>query len=133
MPHAIPVQRQNSSQGGRLLGVRIGPDGTFNEELSYRIQQVKSMASKLACAPFDPRDVLMVYQVRYKPATTFCIPITMFTNDQCDAIQRPFYRVMLPKLRINQHMKCDGINGPRELGGLNFLGLKADQLAQHTH
>ena len=48
-----------------------GPGGTFNDELTYRIQQVKSMASKLACAPFDPSDVLMVYQVRYKQATTF--------------------------------------------------------------
>jgi len=88
---------------------------------------------KLAAAPFDTGDVLTVYEVRYKPAIHFCLPITTFSAKQCDAIQCPFYKVMLPKLGINRNMKRDVIYGPYELGGLNLTDLKVEQLAQHIH
>jgi len=58
-----PIQRQNPSTGGRLLGVRMAPDGSFTNEFQYRLQQVREMAMKLAAAPFDTGDVLTVYQV----------------------------------------------------------------------
>jgi len=133
MPHAIPIQRQDPSTGGRLLGVRMAPDGSFTNEFQYRLQLVRDMAMKLAAAPFDTGDVLTVYQVRYKPAINFCLPITTFSAKQCDAIQCPFYKVMLPKLGINRNMKRDVIYGPYELGGLNLTDLKVEQLAQHVH
>ena len=75
IPHAIPIQRLNPTTGGRLLGVRMATDVSFTNEYIYRLQQVNAMANKLAAAPFDIGDVLTVYQVRYKPATQFCLPI----------------------------------------------------------
>ena len=92
MPHAILIQRQDPSTGGRLLGVRMAPDGSFTSEFQYRLQQVREMAMKLAAVPFNTGDVLTVYQVRYKPAIHFCLPITKFSAKQCDAIQCPFYK-----------------------------------------
>ena len=87
-----------------LLGVRMAPDGSFTNEFQYRLQLVREMAMKLAAAPFDTGDVLTVYQVRYKPAIHFCLPMTTFSAKQCDAIQCPFYKVMLSKLGINRNM-----------------------------
>jgi len=53
----------------------MATDGSFTNEYIYRLQQVNAMANKLAAAPFEIGDVLAVYQVRYKPATQFCLPI----------------------------------------------------------
>ena len=99
-----------------------GPGGTFNDELTYRIQQVKSMASKLACAPFDPSDVLMVYQVPCaikQPHSVYRSQHLRTSSATQFIAHSRYYKVMLPKLGINQHMKRDGvIYGPHELGRL---------------
>jgi len=55
MPHAIPIQRQDPSTGGRLLGVRMAPDGSVTNEFQYRLQQLREMAMKLAAAPIRHR------------------------------------------------------------------------------
>jgi ribonuclease HI len=72
-----------------------------------------------------------VYYCRWKPAITYCLPITTFTERECKNIQSPFYNALLPKLGINRHMPRTLLHGPLKLAGLSLTNLSAEQLAMH--
>jgi len=91
---AVDIRRQEPSQGTRLLGVRAAADGNFKDEYTYRLNQSKVMAGRLAGAPFNPSEVYQVYSSRFKPAVGYCLPITTFSDKQCNDIQSPFNQVL---------------------------------------
>ena len=70
----------------------------------------------------------MIMAFRYCPSIFYCLPITYFTAAQCNKIQGPFMTALLPKLRINRHMKRAIIWGPRKYGGLGFKHMHTEQL-----
>ena len=45
------IQRINTSQGTRTLGVRLAPDGNDKDEYQYRLKQAKTMRQRLCQAP----------------------------------------------------------------------------------
>jgi len=83
------------------------------------LNQSRKLAS---CAPFDPSDVLMVYQVPCaikQPHSVYRSQHLRTSSATQFIAHSRYYKVMLPKLGINQHMKRDGvIYGPHELGRL---------------
>ena len=74
----------------------------------------------------------MILKMRYYPAIQWCLPITTFTNKECNSIQRPMINAALPKLGINRSMPRTVIFGPLRYGGLSILSLSQDQLCKHT-
>ena len=60
------------------------------------------------------------------------MPITTFTDKQCNTIQRPMINAALPKLRINRNMPQTVVFGPLRYGGLDILSLSTEQLCKHT-
>ena len=66
----------------RILGIRIPMDGKMTKEFKYRVKQIDEMAKKAAGAPFTPKDMEMVYQVRYKPTIKYALPVTLFETHQ---------------------------------------------------
>ena len=49
---------------------------------------------------------------RFKPAVSYCLPVTTFSDKQCNNIQSPFYQVALPKSGMNRHMPKAVIHRP---------------------
>ena len=80
----------------------------------------------------SPVNVYMIYVFRYCPGVFYCLPLTYFTRDQCTTIQAPFINALLPKLRINRHIKHNVVWGPRKCGGLNLPHMETEQIAQTT-
>ena len=72
----------------------------------------------------------MIYVFRYCPAVFYCIPITYFTSAQCKQIQTPFINALLPRLRINRHVKRAVIWGPAFYGGLELKHMETEQIAK---
>ena len=60
----------------------------------------------------------------------FCAPVTYFSRNQYDAIQRPFINTLLPKLRLNRHTKRAIIWGPSKYGGLQIKDMYVEQLSR---
>ena len=116
----------------RLLGVRVAGDGNFKDEYDHRLKQSRTLAGRLTNAPVDIRDAWLIYFCRYKPAIGYCLPITTFTDTECDIIQRPFYRALLPKLGFNQKTAKVIIFGPKRYGGMQMMDLKVEQIAKHV-
>jgi len=125
--HAMP------NQGMKMLGVRRSMSGNFDDEFDHRCKQVTIMAGQIRAAKIDQRDMLMILKIRYYPAIRWCMPITTFTNKQCNTIQRPMINAALPKLGINRNMPRTVVFGPLRYGGFDILSLSTDeQLCKHT-
>ena len=124
----VNIKRQEPTKGRKLLG-----DGNFKEEFEHRLQQSKTLAGRLKGAPLKPDEVNQVYYTRYKPSVGYCLPITTFTDNECNKIQSQFYKVALPKMGMNRHMPRAVIYGPRRYGGLEYTDMATEQISQHTH
>ena len=70
----------------RLLGVRLALDGGDDAEYSYRLDQAKALAGKLITSPFTRYDAEVIYRERWIASVGYCLPITQFTEAQCDKI-----------------------------------------------
>jgi hypothetical protein len=126
------IQQQNITTGVRLLGVMAAANGTYKQEFLTRLDKSKVIAGKLQAAPLNVAMSWQVYYCRWKPAITYCLPITTFSELECKKIQSPFYNALLPKLGINRHMPRALLHGPLQLAGLGLVNLHAEQLAMHV-
>jgi hypothetical protein len=126
------IKQQDPTKGVRLLGVMSAANGTYKQEFLSRLDKSKIIAGRLRAAPLNIAMCWQVYYCRWKPAITYCLPITTFSALECKKIQSPFYSVLLPKLGINRHMPRALLHGPSQLAGLGLLNLEAEQLAMHV-
>ena len=129
----VNIKRQEPNKGTKLLGVRAAADGNFKDEYDHRLLLCKTLAGRLKGAPLKTDEVHQVYYTRYKPSVCYCLPITTFTDIECNKIQSQFYKVALPKMGMNRNMPRAVIYGPRKFGGLEYTNMATEQIAQHTH
>ena len=125
------IERLDPTKGVRNLGIRLAMSGTFQDELTHRIEQSKKMADLLYRSPLSPSDSFMVYQTRYLPAMRYPLQVTTFTNNELQSIQKPFIHKLLPKIGLNRHTPLAVIHGPANLGGLNIANLPKEQAQAH--
>jgi hypothetical protein len=97
-----------------------------------RLEKSKELAGRLQAAPLNIALSWQVYYCRWKPAITYCLPITTFNPAECKNIQSPFFMALLPKLGLNRHMPRALLQGPRNVAGLELVDLEAEQIAQHV-
>ena len=121
------------NQGLRLLGVRMALSGSFRDEFSHRQAQIKRLAGKMRAAAFDARDAWLIYQTRYRPMIRYCLPITTFTDKQCNTIQSPFVCTFLNKMGMNQHTPRVVVWGPYKFGGLDIMNISIEQFSSHVY
>ena len=126
------IRQQDISEGVRLLGIKAAANGTYTQEYQVRLDKSRDLAGKLQAAPLNTALSWQVYYCRWKPAITYCLPITTFSAKECKKIQSPFYTALLPKLGINRHMPRALLHGPPQVAGLGLVNLEAEQLALHV-
>ena len=73
------------------------------DEYEPRCKQVSKMAGQVWAVKIDQRVMLMILKISYYPAIRLCLPITTFTDKQCNTIQRLMTNAALPKLGINRN------------------------------
>ena len=124
------IEKLEPSTGRKFLGVRLAANGNCSDEVHARKSQSEKFAMQLVQSGASPVDAYMIYVFRYCPAVFYCIPITYFTPAQCNQIQSPFMNVLLPKLRINRHVKRAVVWGPVKYGGLDLKHMETEQIAR---
>ena len=123
------LERLEPRQAERVLGVRIPMDGNMYEELKYRQQQIRELSRNVTRAPINHWDAWIIYESRYRAIIRYPLPVTMFTEAQCNDIQKPFTHALLPKLGLNRNTPRVVIYGPKEYGGLELMDLRIEQMA----
>jgi hypothetical protein len=95
-------------------------NGSFKDELEYRIGQSKSMGARLYKSWLSGTDSL-----------EYPLMITTFTKTQLEKIQKPFVHLLLPKIELNHHAPLAVIHGPMFRGGLGLIKLEEQQIIKH--
>ena len=54
------------------------------------------------------------------------LPVTQFSEKECDQIQKPFIHVLLPKLGMNRNTPRVVIYGPKSLGDLELMDMQIE-------
>lgn len=127
----ISLQRNEVTKGERILGVRLALDGNDDDEFVFRLNQSKELAGRISGAPFSRLDAEVIYCERWVPSIGYCLPITQFSTEQCQAIQIPFFQAILPRMGFNRHIPKAIRFGPLKYNGKGLADLETHQLAQH--
>ena len=85
------------SDAERLLGARLALDGGDGTEFAFRLDQAKALAGKVTASPFSRYDAEVIHRERWISSVGYCLPITQFTDTQCDDIQKPWYNAIYQK------------------------------------
>jgi hypothetical protein len=125
------ITRLEPDKGTHVLGVRMAMNGSFKDELEYRISQSVTMGLKLYKSWLSPIDACMVYETCFRPALEYSLMITTFSKCHLDQIQKPFVHLLLPKIGLNRHMPRAVIYGPVFRGGLGIVKLEEQQIIKH--
>ena len=126
------IRQQDTKEGVRLLGIMAAANGTYDQEFKVRLLKSQELAGRLKTAPLSIALSWQAYYCRWKPAITYCLPITTFSAVECKKIESPFFNVLLPKLGINRHMPRALLHGSSQVAGLGLVNLEAEQLAMHV-
>ena len=88
---------------------------------------MKGMAAKIHHSTIDRNTAYSLYSSNYKP--TICYPLhhTTFSDNECDKLQSPPLRALLPKLGYNRNFPRAVVHGPYALGGNQMIDLKVEQ------
>jgi len=127
------LKRMEPWEAERVLGIRLPMTGEMNTEFTFRKEQMETLGTRLYAAPFTPTDAAIVYQSRYKPMIRYCLPVTTFTQEELNKIQKKFIFLLLPKLGINRHAPRIMIYGPTSRGGRGIIDLLLEQPLQHLY
>ena len=126
------IRQQDNKVGVKLLGVTAAANGTYEQDFQVRLNKSREIAGKLQAAPLNIALSWQVYYCRWKPAITYCLPITTFSAAECKRIQSPFFNALLPKLGINRNMPRALLHGSPQVAGLGLINLEAEQLSMHV-
>ena len=113
----MELRRNEVTSAEWQLGVYLSICGGDDEECAHRILQSKELAGNLISSPFTRQDTEVIFRERWIASVGYCLPIKQFTQEQCDAIQRPFFNAILPKIGFNCHFSPAVVLGPKKYQG----------------
>ena len=74
------ITRIEADQVEGILGVRLGFDGKYNNELDYRTQDDIFLAGRIKKGSLSQQDTEIVYCERWVSSIKYYLPITRFTT-----------------------------------------------------
>lgn len=119
------------SKGIRTIGVRIAPNGNWNDEFVHRLSQARSLARQLRSSTLSRSASAIAYSMFIAPSIEFPLSVTGFKEVESRTIQAPLLAALLPKLGFARHLPRTVVFGPVEYGGLGVHSHYTEQCVQH--
>jgi hypothetical protein len=121
------LRRLGPESAERYLGLHLNVNCTWTFEFHKRKDQMDKMARRIIDAAMKRHISYLIFQINYKPALSYPLHHTLFTDQQCDSIQSSFINAILPKMDFNRHMPRVVIFGPQIYGGVALADAKVEQ------
>ena len=106
-------------------------DETNLTEYKFCLKQAKTLAGKIWSSPFTRIDAEIIYRERWLLSISYCLPVTKFTDSQCDKIQSPFLTAILAKMEFNRHFSRNVVFRPKNFQGKQLCDLSVQQYLCH--
>jgi hypothetical protein len=123
--------RVETSIGKRTLGVRLAPDGSFTQEFTHCQEQAITWVRNITNAPLTRDKVYTAYCSMWRPSFEFPLPITCFSKQQCDILQKIFTGPFLSKMGIFSKTSRKLIFAPYRFIGFAFADTWVQQGLKH--
>jgi hypothetical protein len=127
VPVYTVVQRKETWEAMRTLGVRVAPDGNYKSEYLFLKAKADNFARRLMTSRLSKMDTFIFHRSTYVPAMTYSSCVTTFDPSTLNRIQQKAIAAILEKLGMNQHFPRRVAFGPKELCGLGLLDLSIEQ------
>ena len=114
------ILRIETSTGRRTLGVCLAPDGSFTQELAHRQDQALTWVHNIRASPLTRDKVHTAYCSMWRPSFEYPLPITCFTKQQCQTLQKTFTGPFLSKMGISSKTSRKVIFAPYYYSGFAF-------------
>ena len=115
----------------RQLGFQVSMDGNWNDEFTFRVDQVKKLTKKIYYAHISQFEALMAYTFYIKSTLYYALPLTVFSFDECETLNKLILNTILPKCCLNRHTPRALVYAPADLGGFGFDHVWTKQLSLH--
>ena len=129
--HTIP--RVENNIGRRTLGVRLSPDGSFEDEFSHRHQQALKWIHNISIAPLSREEIYTANCTMWRPSFEFPLPVASFTKLQCKTLQRVFTGPFLAKKGISRTTSRALVFVPYQYSCFSIAHTWVQQGLQHLH
>ena len=127
----VPISMCSPSEARRTLGVRLAPDGNFQEQTKFMKEVVLNFANKIQNSTLSSNEIKMAVTTRLMPALLYSLPATTLSEVECTKIMAPMKKKILPKMRVVQTISNSVLFGPLRYQGLGFLHLHTIQCTTH--
>jgi hypothetical protein len=121
------VQRKETWDAMRTLGVRVAPDGNFTKEARFLQTKADNFARRLLISRLSRLDTYIFHRSTYVPAMTYSSCVTTMDTTTLNKIQRKAIGAILEKLEVNCKFPRRVAFGSKELCGLGLLDLSIEQ------
>jgi hypothetical protein len=119
----ILVPQMSPYAAYRTLGAYISPSGGMHKAFEVLQSHSLEYATKLQASSLWKEAALWSYLLYLLPKVTFPLMAMSLSETQCNQIQSPALRALLPKLHLNRNTTQSIIHGPILYGGMNLPSL----------
>ena len=126
-PVYMVVQRKETWEAMRTLGVRVAPDGNYKSEAQFLQAKADNFARRLIISNLNKMETFIFHRSTYVPAMTYSSCVITLDTDTLNKIQRKAIAAILEKLGLNRNFPRCVAFGPKELCGLGLLDLSVEQ------
>ena len=128
----IPLQLLPVSEPRRTLGIQYAPDGEQITELDRLRTKCETWAHHIRTSSLPRHLVWQAYHTNLLKSIEFVLPVTSFTEADCDWMIRPALQILLQCSGFTKSFPRAIVYGPTELQGLAIPNIYDTQGLQHV-
>ena len=121
------VLRLDPGTSYRTLGAYIAVNGNMRKALALNRQKAEDYAGLIHNSTLTRCEAYFSYILYFYPKISYALPVSTFTQKECNYIQAPALSSFLPKVGLNRHTARSIIFGPTQYGGLQMPDVYTDQ------
>jgi len=127
----VEIPRLEVHEARRTLGVRIAPDGNWENEVDYLLSVTSDWKVRMAASHLSHFDALFSLKNVVLCKLAYPLVTTTLTRQQCHTIMTPLLQQGLPKAGVIRTFPRALAHGPLQYGGLDIPHLFTEQVIAH--
>ena len=129
------IRRFQANYGkDEILGINLAPDGNNHHQYENTEKAISKWIQILQPKFLTRSSAKLAFMSTIVAKIRSILESSNFTKDECDQLQKPLYKMILPKMGINNHIPTVFRYAPRSLQGCELPNLYTDQgIYQITH
>ena len=127
----VIIERKDPHEACKDLGIYLAPDGNMIEQFKACLDRAKRIRTIIASSPITRTEAEVFYHSRCMGWARYFLPVTTFSQQQCQKLQSQLHQALLPKVGFNRHMPLTVVFGPRQYGGIGLFEFYTEQAIEH--